>query len=429
MTFPLFTSLLCSEFQVDSWEATPHKGHQRQSHLGLRHHNYVTGILPSHECGPMRCRLVGRCQHILGDWSHHRAILGSLEMGTWHRGWPREGTQHRMGRNSSSQAWLAPTARHHQQGIDGQSQLSHPFGQLRQHRSSSSHQWWLLTKSEHKWHAKMNLFKSSMTPDNVKDAIHKHKGQHCGPPLMGRCGSLPCYSPACKTMGPSLTSRPIKPLNISVGVSFVGLNLAASNPPPCTLRSDLDIKMSPLRPPCPPNRRIFEWKGVHKPENHCLTSENSLISYLLECTSEHSLRYSSSYGCGLKKFHVFCNLFSVPEEERLPTSPAILKAFALWATTDPELIDASMPSIGAFETIATNTLYKYLAAIQAWNIMQGWPPPLSEVDAKLLSFSIHGISNIQAGSQRKLLCPPMTTAQLRALQLTLSLSKPFDTCL
>ena len=42
---------------------------------------------------------------------------------------------------------------------------------------------------------------------------------------------------------------------------------------------------------------------------------------------------------------------------------------------------------------------------------------------------IHSMSNIQAGSQKKPLHPPITIAQLRALQLTLSLSKPFNACL
>jgi hypothetical protein len=53
-----------------------------------------------------------------------------------------------------------------------------------------------------------------------------------------------------------------------------------------------------------------------------------------------SLRDTASYGAGLRKFHRFCDIFSILESDRLPASFELLHSFALWAVMDPDSGDA-----------------------------------------------------------------------------------------
>ncbi|KAG0692928.1 hypothetical protein DFH29DRAFT_816941, partial [Suillus ampliporus] len=70
---------------------------------------------------------------------------------------------------------------------------------------------------------------------------------------------------------------------------------------------------------------------------------------------------------------------------------------------------------------------KYLSAVRAWHIAQGWPPPLSDSHQDHINWSLHGLENLQGGC-RKPLHPPITLVMLTALKATLILSDPFDAC-
>ncbi|KAG2146275.1 hypothetical protein DEU56DRAFT_731723 [Suillus clintonianus] len=122
-----------------------------------------------------------------------------------------------------------------------------------------------------------------------------------------------------------------------------------------------------------------------------------------------SLRDTSGYGSGLRKFHLFCDIFSVPENIRLPAPFAVLHSFALWAATDPTQDDP------------------YLAAVRAWHIAQGWPPPLSLDDHQRINWSLRGLENIYT-SRRKPIRPPVTLIMLSTLKGCLQLNDPFDAC-
>lgn len=121
--------------------------------------------------------------------------------------------------------------------------------------------------------------------------------------------------------------------------------------------------------------------------------------------SRASLRDTSSYGSGLCKFHVFCDIFTVPESERLPASFPLLHSFALWAATDPSMLDPGVSEGLPFEPISVAVVKKYLAAIRAWHIVQGWPPPLSDDDQDRISWSLRGLENMQ-GSRKRPIRPP-----------------------
>jgi len=102
---------------------------------------------------------------------------------------------------------------------------------------------------------------------------------------------------------------------------------------------------------------------------------------------------TSSYGSGLQKFHVFCDIFTVLESERLPASFPLLHSFTLWAVTDPSMLNPGVSEDLPFEPISIAVVRKYLAAICAWHIVQGWPPPLLDKDH--INWSLCGLENMQ----------------------------------
>jgi hypothetical protein len=68
---------------------------------------------------------------------------------------------------------------------------------------------------------------------------------------------------------------------------------------------------------------------------------------------------------------------------------------------------------------------KYLSAVQAWHIVQGWPPPLSSDDHNRIDWSLWGLENLQ-GSHRCPIRPPITLNMLQALHATLILNDLFE---
>jgi hypothetical protein len=145
--------------------------------------------------------------------------------------------------------------------------------------------------------------------------------------------------------------------------------------------------------------------------------------------SEASLRETSSYGSGLRKFHLFCDIFTIPEPQRLPASFELLHSFALWAASDPSLLSAEIVDRTPFEPVSVSVVKKYLAAVRAWHIAQGWAPPLSEDNHQRINWSLRGLENLY-GSRKRPLRPPITLKMLHALRLTLDTSNnPFDACI
>ncbi|KAJ7283379.1 hypothetical protein C8J57DRAFT_1054554 [Mycena rebaudengoi] len=197
-------------------------------------------------------------------------------------------------------------------------------------------------------------------------------------------------------------------------------------PNPISSNPRLELKPSHLRPACAASERIFLWKGVNpKPPAHL---DDPLISYLASMASRASLKDTTSYGSGLRKFHLFCDIFTIPESKRLPASFETLHSFAPWAASDPDSLDPEIIANTPFETVSGKTVRKYLAAIRAWHLAQGWPPPLSDEDLNRIDWSIRGLENLQKGKRTRPLRPPITIPMLRALHTTLNLNDSFDAC-
>ncbi|KAF9473546.1 hypothetical protein BDN70DRAFT_765300, partial [Pholiota conissans] len=184
---------------------------------------------------------------------------------------------------------------------------------------------------------------------------------------------------------------------------------------------------SPLRPNCPADQRIFIWRGPNTPSSPVLNIP--IITHLATLASQASLDDSGSYGSGLRKFHIFCDIFSIPDSDRLPASFPLLNSFAIWAVTDPDIHDPAMADGTPFETISIATVRKYLAAVRAWHLAQGWPPPLSEQDHVRMDWSLRGLAKIQGMKRKRPPRPPATIAMLQSLKSNLRLSDPFDACI
>lgn len=144
--------------------------------------------------------------------------------------------------------------------------------------------------------------------------------------------------------------------------------------------------------------------------------------------AEASLRDAAAYGAGLRKFHIFCDVFNIPESIRLPATFQVLHSFAIWAASDPSSINPELWNTRHFEPVAVSTVRKYLSAIRAWHIAQGWPEPISQAERTRIDWSLRGLERTMPNRHRPVR-PPVTLPLLRLLKTELILSDPFDACI
>ncbi|KAJ7649242.1 hypothetical protein B0H17DRAFT_958584 [Mycena rosella] len=192
-------------------------------------------------------------------------------------------------------------------------------------------------------------------------------------------------------------------------------------------KSLLQLKPSPLRPHCPTDQHIFLWRGIHNPPASAI--DHPLIRYIHGLASRSSLKDTASYGSGIRKFHLFCDIFTIPESLWLPAPFKVLHLFALWATTEPDFVDLEICAAAVFEPVSVDTVRSYLSAVRAWHIAQGWLPPLSDEQLDQIHWSLCGLQHMQGSSCKHPIRPPITIEMLHALRAILNLSDPFDTCI
>jgi len=156
------------------------------------------------------------------------------------------------------------------------------------------------------------------------------------------------------------------------------------------------------------------------------TIDNPVIQQLALIETQASLSDQTSYGSGLKKFDVFCDIFSIPEEDRLRARFEVVHSFALWAASDPEVIDEGLWDLAEFDPVSVQTVKKYLAGIRAWHIAQGWPSPLGDDERRRIDFSLRGLAKLSAGKRSRPIRPPVTLAMLETLKRSLRLESGFD---
>ena len=87
-----------------------------------------------------------------------------------------------------------------------------------------------------------------------------------------------------------------------------------------------------------------------------------LIEVAAATSHNHAYR-AHYYGSGLRKFHLFCDIFTIPESDRLPASFLLLHSFARWTVLDPDMFGPDT-SIGIpFKPVSIGVVRKYLSAI------------------------------------------------------------------
>ena len=121
-----------------------------------------------------------------------------------------------------------------------------------------------------------------------------------------------------------------------------------------TMPDRLRLRTSPFRPDCQASEQVFCWTGPNT--SPPATINNPLIQFLVRVASCASLSDPTSYGSGLHKFHVFCDAFHIPEEDRLPVSFEVLHSFAVWAASDPDILGGDLWRLGEFEPVSVQTV-------------------------------------------------------------------------
>lgn len=131
----------------------------------------------------------------------------------------------------------------------------------------------------------------------------------------------------------------------------------------------LEPNPSPLRPECKASERLFRWVGVNPRPVSVLPIP--AILFLQTRASEQSLQDTQGAGSGLRKLHLFCDIFQVPEADRMPASFELLNSFAIWAASDPDAKNPVFDDGSIYESVGVQTVSKYLSGIRAWHIHNG----------------------------------------------------------
>lgn len=122
---------------------------------------------------------------------------------------------------------------------------------------------------------------------------------------------------------------------------------------------------------------------------------------------------------GVQKFHRFCDIFRVPEQDRLPAPFPVIHSFVLWATADPEFDDPGPYKASDFEPVSVQTVKEHLVELSDWHLVQGFPEPLSKGDRERINFSLRGVEKLSARKRSRPIRPPVTLEMLATLKNSL----------
>ncbi|KAG1759289.1 hypothetical protein EDD22DRAFT_826635 [Suillus occidentalis] len=376
-----------------------------------------------HRSFPDGHRLVGRREYLLWNRSRYTESLGCLALGNRLQSRPKARFRHRLGRGHSNRARFACHS------SPWNLRECHLFGAFGQCGSGSGDEQGPFSQPTNKRSFKARISFAGSKRVSSAHSLRADTHQHLRRLVTWRHQSFPGRFPWSRNSHfNSPTTAFVRQTHpIVVRALF---NIAPVSNHHFSSPSILSANPSSLRPHCRASERLFQWRGVNSPPSS--TIDNPIIRHIAELANRASLRDTASYGAGLRKFHIFCDVFSIPEHDRLPASFELLHSFALWAVTDPDpndpLLSAENGSAVTFEPVSVGVARKYLAAVRAWHIAQGWPPPLSDSHHDRINWSLRGLENLNGG-RRKPLRPPISLAMLAALKATLILSEPFDACI
>ena len=123
-----------------------------------------------------------------------------------------------------------------------------------------------------------------------------------------------------------------------------------------TASTCLRLHGSTPRPDRSASDRIHFRKGVNAPPPTTINSV--LLRLFAQVATWASLSGPTSYGSCLWKFHLFCDLFHIPETDRPPALCEFLRSFEIWAASDPEVLGSDLWKLGEFELVLIQTAGK-----------------------------------------------------------------------
>ena len=389
---------------------------------------YITQRAPIVIGRSFRRRMVGRCELLLWHRSHGWQLLGCVEVGTRLPSRSASVARHWMGRGHSGRTRATNAAPSRFAAGSSSINLS-DSGTVRQRRSGSGPQQRTVSQRQNQCGPHGNLLSPRQQQSIHQGSACFERLQHNRCPLARRYsrflgGRTNCYYPFWDANAnpfgrqADIVVMPAVAYRIRSNGSSQGASLEFGQ---------MRVLPSPLRPDCRADERIFQWKGVNTPPDAVVP--HPALRHLMELANRSSLRDTTSYGSGLRKFHIFCDVFSIEERDRLPASFATLHSFVLWAASSPSSEDHVFINSVPFEPVATEVATKYLSAVRAWHIAQGWPPPLSSDDMDRINWSIRGLARIQGGVRTRPPRPPVTLHMLASLGQSLNKADPFEACI
>ena len=174
--------------------------------------------------------------------------------------------------------------------------------------------------------------------------------------------------------------------------------------------SNLTPIPSNLRPHCPARDRLRLWKPTFirssGDPNLDITDED-LDRLIIVINSSWQSATRETYGAGILVFHVFCDLRSIPEDQRCPADPLLMLTFV-------------SSCAGAY---SGKTLANYLYAVWAWHILHGAPWSMKTAEMKA---ALDGAIILAPPSSKRPKRSPITIPIIISLLSKFDISKPLD---
>ncbi|KAG2111120.1 hypothetical protein DEU56DRAFT_749658 [Suillus clintonianus] len=226
--------------------------------------------------------------------------------------------------------------------------------------------------------------------------------------------------PAPKRIKSSSTPYPINPIAPRTRFSIPLVSTSPSTPKvssPQRYKPGLVPLPSSLRPHCLARERLRKWlpagDSTRRPSStepsipHISVSDDQLNRILEVIGSSWAETTKETYGAGLLVFHVYCDSFSIPEEQRCPVSPTLLLAFL-------------SSCAGSYSGAA---LANYAAGLKAWHLLHGrsWM-----VNTKELKAILDGATALAPSTSKSSKRNPFTVDILATIHAHVNLDDPLD---
>lgn len=209
---------------------------------------------------------------------------------------------------------------------------------------------------------------------------------------------------------PSLaSSKPLPRFDANINSHYNSTAIVKPRP----YKPDLTPAPSPLRPHCLAKQRLVMWlpsptspRAKNSPSYKPLDEdETQRILSVIGASWADSTK--ELYGTGLLVFHVYCDIHSIPDNQRAPISPNLLSSFLASCA-------------GA---LSGSTISNYAAALRAWHILHGLDWNINELEYKAV---LEGATRLAPASSRRPKRSPFTVQILEKFGQAMDLENPRD---